>query len=649
MIFPASAKHWRKWRTDQPTSAHWYTPESFHNLVMAYVTNGQDAKTVREFVSEFDGLRGSQYQREVMAKAKVTGTLGDLSQASTVRLLEAMKAATREVLPQRLGVIGPDHFRNTLPALGISEHSFLYKKKTGIEDGLPFIVEAAFGSKRRSTDVRELIMGLNFSPTFRVPSRHFENVLDVASIYDDDPVVVAIHLVTPQLRFTTLGKGEIADEKPAIREALSEVVERITRRYTKKKQQARRYKDRRLRQEALDELNEERSEKRSERDVIQAAAYQVMEESYLMASDNGRLPANARQVMYAARPLVLKITGGKCWSKSSYFTQRLLPDYQKEYPVATADWNVVYDARGHFREPHTGISFGVGTLEVREYLASWKSGSTSTHGPKNRFKNALFIEKEGFDALIKESRIVERFDLAFFSTKGMSTTSARELVEALSNAGVKTFVAHDFDLSGFGIFHTLGHDTKRHEFETIPNVVDLGLRLTDVREMSLQSEPYQLLQDKDPKEKLCEYGATREELEFLIGDHHGHGKSAYWDATRVELNAMTSVQIIAWIERKLVAHGVEKLVPDVDLLGPIWQEGQRVRAYDAFKISDGEYVRAIEAQLEEARAQLEKDFDAQYKLPRTPEDLQEQVAEYLHLNPLVPWDTAIVALASQLR
>jgi DNA topoisomerase VI subunit A len=148
------------------------------------------------------------------------------------------------------------------------------------------------------------------------------------------------------------------------------------------------------------------------------------------------------------------------------------------------------------------------TLEVREYLAAWRSANTSTHGPENRFKYALFIEKEGFDALIDESKIAERFDLAFFSTKGVSTTSARELLEALSNAGVTTFVAHDFDFSGFTIFHTLGHDTKRHEFETIPNVIDLGLRLTDVHEMELQSEPYELEQEKDPKIKLREYGAT---------------------------------------------------------------------------------------------------------------------------------------------
>lgn len=37
---------------------------------------------------------------------------------------------------------------------------------------------------------------------------------------------------------------------------------------------------------------------------IKDAAWQVMEEAYLKASSNGRLPANARQIMYAARPKI---------------------------------------------------------------------------------------------------------------------------------------------------------------------------------------------------------------------------------------------------------------------------------------------------------------------------------------------------------
>ena len=94
------------------------------------------------------------------------------------------------------------------------------------------------------------------------------------------------------------------------------------------------------------------------------AAVQVMESAYLKASGDGQYPANARQIMYAARGHIQKVTGKQL--EPNYFTQTLLPDYLQETGV---DWNVVYDARGHFKEPHGGKSFGVGTLEVRDYLA----------------------------------------------------------------------------------------------------------------------------------------------------------------------------------------------------------------------------------------------------------------------------------------
>ena len=73
--------------------------------------------------------------------------------------------------------------------------------------------------------------------------------------------------------------------------------------------------------------------------TIADAAYQVMRAAYLKASGNGRFFANARQIMYAARPLVLEITGGKCWSDDSYFTQQLLPDYVQEHGLDSEPWS----------------------------------------------------------------------------------------------------------------------------------------------------------------------------------------------------------------------------------------------------------------------------------------------------------------------
>ena len=48
---------------------------------------------------------------------------------------------------------------------------------------------------------------------------------------------------------------------------------------------------------------------------------------------------------------------------SHYFCQTILPDYLRANPEQTAGWDVVFDARGRFTEPHTSIIVPLGTVE----------------------------------------------------------------------------------------------------------------------------------------------------------------------------------------------------------------------------------------------------------------------------------------------
>ena len=67
---------------------------------------------------------------------------------------------------------------------------------------------------------------------------------------------------------------------------------------------------------------------------IKDAAGQVMVDVYHAASGDGRLPANAPQVMYAARKRIHELTG-RTKLENRYFTQTLEP---KQYPDATSTW-----------------------------------------------------------------------------------------------------------------------------------------------------------------------------------------------------------------------------------------------------------------------------------------------------------------------
>jgi hypothetical protein len=223
----------------------------------------------------------------------------------------------------------------------------------------------------------------------------------------------------------------------------------------------------------------------------------------------------------------------------TYFTQTLLPDFMAEHPEETAGWDVVYDARGHLWEPHTGHQVGLGTLGVRSYLAGMQvsppgdlgislpefSAQFPTHGPINRYGTILYIEKEGFLPLLQRARLAERYDMAIMSSKGMGTTAVRTLVEKLSGK-VVILALHDFDKSGFNIAGTLTRDTRRYAFATAPQVIDLGLRLTDVEQRNLEAED--VINDGDPTENLEANGATAEEVVFLRGEpviSHGRPRS----------------------------------------------------------------------------------------------------------------------------
>jgi hypothetical protein len=375
----------------------------------------------------------------------------------------------------------------------------------------------------------------------------------------------------------------------------------------------------------------ERLRERETRDVIKTAAFKFMQAAYLHASDGGKLPANARQIMYACRPLVLDEIG-KCWKQSSTFTQQLLPEYLKEHPAETASWDVTYDARGHFVEPHVRRKLGIGTLDVRSYVGSWRNGAKQkrddidinelypTRGPKNRYRYALFIEKEGFNPLLQRSGLAEKYDLGIFSSKGQSVTAARQLVDALAKEGVTILILHDFDTYGHSIAHNLVHDTDRYTFEVEPDVIDLGLRLSDVENLKLESEPVVFRQKKDPSEKLWDYiGVTSAEIRFLVDP-----KSSGWRGQRVELNAMTSKQFISWLERKLKQNGIEKVMPDAKVLA------------DAYRRADW---------IARSREALEE-IEINKSLP-VPRDLEQRIGKLLKREPKLPWDKALVQIAAK--
>lgn len=355
---------------------------------------------------------------------------------------------------------------------------------------------------------------------------------------------------------------------------------------------------------------------------IKDAAWAFMEDAYLKASDGGKLPANARQIMYAARPPILYLTGADKLD-DAYFTQTLLPDFIVAHPQLCANWDVVFDARGHFVEPHTGRTVPLGTIEVRDYLGMrpWLGPAVEidaderfpTVGPANRYRNILFIEKEGFGPLLQQARIAGRFDLAIMSTKGMSVTASRLLLDRLAPQIANVFVLHDFDIAGFSIFGTLAEDGRRYVYDNAVPLIDIGLRLDDVEAMDLQSEAVTVKDWEARRDTLKRHGAIEDEIAFLRN-------------RRVELNAMTSRQFVDFLEAKLVAHDVEKVIPNP---ATIAAHAQRLVEQ-----------RLAEEALAGIRARL---ADEAATIP-LPTDLEGRLRRALEEQPELSWDAALATI-----
>jgi DNA topoisomerase VI subunit B len=614
----ASAAAWEKWRPSYPTSPHWYDTDRLARLMGAYIANDREPRTVWEFISEFRGLSGTAKRKAVLdavgaAKVTLPAFFGvpDRDLPQIAGLLDAMQNHTRPVKPLDLGVIGENHLRHRLLSAGADEETFRYSRQV-VNGDLPVVIECAFGYCPDGNE-RRIMTGVNWSPSIGNPFRTLGQCgqsLDTFLIEQragwNEPITLVIHVTCPRVDYTDRGKSALV-LAPHAAVALITGLCAVTKEWARQRKSEERDASRRERRHA----SLVRSRKRS----IKEIAYSVMRTAYLKASANGTLPAKARQIMYAARPLIQQETGKPL--DDQYFAQTLLPDYMQEYGVS---WNVVFDDRGHFREPHTGRTIGLGTLAVDDYLKQirepgfeapgFASAKVRTHGPACRFGAVLFIEKEGFLPLFEHARLAERYDIAIKSTKGLSNTAARRLADEMcSRYHLPLFILHDFDKAGFSLVGTLKESNRRYEFQNKIEVIDFGLRLADVqgRETEIAVD---LGSASARRANLRKNGATPEEAEFLL-------------QRRVELNAFASDELIEFIERKLDEHGVTKVVPN---------DEQLANAYRLFVRSS-----RLEKLVEAAFAQ-EKDTAISI-----PDDLNERVQAYLEDHPEAPWERAVEA------
>jgi hypothetical protein len=241
----ASDPGWTKWRPSDPTSPHWYDLQRFERYMAAHIARrgkrGREVFTVREFLSEFRGLTGTAKQKAILEEvggshmplAQFYGTSEQVNNDQIAKLLEAAKRHSKKVPAQHIGVIGETHLRTMFEAAGGHLDTFRYRRKFNEIDGVPRVIEVAFGVtteglnedksarlRARGGEVRRrMISAVNWSASignpFRKLGRSGDGLDALASELHasaSDPIIAFVHLACPRVSYLDRGKSSVVVE-----------------------------------------------------------------------------------------------------------------------------------------------------------------------------------------------------------------------------------------------------------------------------------------------------------------------------------------------------------------------------------------------------------------------------------------------------
>jgi hypothetical protein len=248
--------YWSKWRTSDPTSSHWYNIDQFERYIAAHIARDQDegreGRTVRDFISELDGLARTAKQKLVLDETETSRlTLARFfagGRPAVARLLAVCQAHTKAVKPERLGLIGPDHLCDECESLGADPNTFQYRKSNGLvhvpgsaeRDRLPFTTEVAFAFCPDESKTRRVVAGVNFSVGIGSPFERISNWRSLTSVLSSqhvdaaDPVVVLVHYTCPDVQFLDRGKG-ILSLPSNVQAEIIRLIEGVTKEWCKQK------------------------------------------------------------------------------------------------------------------------------------------------------------------------------------------------------------------------------------------------------------------------------------------------------------------------------------------------------------------------------------------------------------------------------
>lgn len=261
---------------------------------------------------------------------------------------------------------------------------------------------------------------------------------------------------------------------------------------------------------------------------------------------------------------------------------------------------IQFEDVGVFINPFLGTELPLGTTKVRKFVNGkysnkiWREEKIVFSIPPNlQYNKVLFVEKRGFLAAFTESGMSERLNMALIGTPGYSSRAGKRLMQYLTEeCKLPVYTLHDCDLHGYNIHRVIKEGGPTC---AIPlRAQKIGLSVQDVKDLKLT--PEEVTDDSDYSNLMDDEGLTDEEREFFV--KRLPSKERYVPNPkkpkttkpvkpgiyrRVELNALTNDQLIAFVESKFASGEFDNtpLKPDDDTL-----DGYIQRALESEKMDD---------------------------------------------------------------
>ena len=107
-------------------------------------------------------------------------------------------------------------FKTRFEAIGCEMESFEYRKVVDTTDGVPWVVETAFGWIPDDDRARRLVTGVNWSPGIVNPFRELgsfgqslDTILSQQRADQDEPIILVLHMACPRVEYTDRGKSAV--------------------------------------------------------------------------------------------------------------------------------------------------------------------------------------------------------------------------------------------------------------------------------------------------------------------------------------------------------------------------------------------------------------------------------------------------------